>query len=320
MTSSYRRNLAQLSMFWVAILCLLRSPVVAQWRAGQETHTPILKVDVDLVTLNFSIRDKARLTVSNVQKEDIAIFEDEVSQEVTFFDAEPAPLSLIVLLDVSESVRAFSSQIKATSKVLPDLLREGDEVAVIAFSDLPNLFQEFTGDRRKIRAAMQRAATDFSGATNVNDSLYLAARKLTAHPGEQHRAILLVSDGKGNRGERERAFEQLKDCGATLLGLGIGVTSKLARGPVLLTRWIRETGGQLLFFSSENELKKNLRTALDAVRSQYSAAYVPTNRSRDGSFRRLKVEIAPQSPLTSRQVVIQGPDGYFAPLESSQHR
>jgi len=273
-----------------------------------------------MVTLNFSIRDKARHTVSNVQKEDIAIFEDEVSQEVTFFDTEPAPLSLIVLLDVSESVRAYSSQIKATSKVLPDLLREGDEVAVIAFSDLPNLFQEFTGDRRKIRAAMQRAATDFSGATNVNDSLYLAARKLTDQPGEQHRAILLVSDGKGNRGERERAFEQLQDCGATLLALGIGVTSRLSRGPVLLTRWIRETGGQLLFFSSENELKKNLRTALDAVRSQYSAAYVPTNRSRDGSFRRLKVEIAPQSPLTSRQVVIQGPDGYFAPLESSQQR
>ena len=129
--SSCRRNLALPSMFWVAILCLLPSPVVAQWRAGQEPHGPILKVDVDLVTLNFSIRDKARHTVSNVQKEDIAIFEDEaVSQEVTFFDAEPAPLSLIVLLDVSESVLAFSSQIKATSKVLPDLLREGDEVAV----------------------------------------------------------------------------------------------------------------------------------------------------------------------------------------------
>jgi len=320
MSSSRRRNLAQLSMLWVGVLCLLPSPLVAQWQSIQEPHASFLKVDVDLVTLNFNVRDKARRTVSDVQREDIAVYEDEVSQEVTFFNTEQAPLSLIVLLDVSESVRAFSGQIKAASKILPDLLHEGDEVAVIAFSDLPNLFQEFTGDRRKIRAALQRAATDFSGATNVNDSLYLAARKLTAQTGDQHRAILLVSDGKGNRGERERAFEQLKDCGATLLALGIGVTSKLARGPVVLTRWIRETGGQLLFFSSENELKKNLRTALDAVRSQYSAAYVPTNRSRDGSFRRLKVEIAPRSPLTSRQVVIQGPHGYFAPLESSQQR
>ena len=320
MSTSCRQNLAQLSRFWVGILCLLPSPLAAQWQTVQESRAPILKVDVDLVTLNFSVRDNARRTVSNVHKEDIAIYEDEVSQELSFFDTEPAPLSLIVLLDVSESVRAFSNQIKVASKVLPDLLNEGDEVAVIAFSDLPNLFQEFTNDPRKIRAALQRAATDFSGATNVNDSLYLAAKKLMAQTGEQHRAILLVSDGKGNRGERERAFEQLKDCGATLLALGIGVTSKLARGPVLLTRWIRETGGQLLFFSTETELKKNLRTALDAVRSQYSVAYVPTNRSRDGSFRRLKLEIVPQSPLTSRQVVIQGPDGYFAPLESSQQR
>ncbi|MSO24238.1 MAG: VWA domain-containing protein [Acidobacteria bacterium] len=314
------RKLAQSSICLVWLLCLLTSPLVAQRQTPPETHASTLKVDVALVTLNFSIRDNARRTVGTVQKEDIAIYEDEVSQVVTFFDMEPAPLSLIVLLDVSESVRAFSGQIRAASRVLPDLLREGDEVAVIAFSDLPNLFQEFTGDPRKIRSALQRAATGFFGATNVNDSLYLAARKLTAQTGKQRRAILLVSDGKGNRGERERAFEQLKDCGATLLALSIGVPSKLARGPLLLTRWIRETGGQLLFFSSENELKTNLRAALDSVRCQYSAAYVPTNRRRDGSFRRLKVELALESPLASRPVVIQGPDGYFAHLESSQQR
>jgi Ca-activated chloride channel homolog len=318
MSGSRSRKLAGSSCVW--LFCLLPSPVLAQWQVSPEARAATLKVDVDLVTLNFSVRDKAKRIVGNVQKEDIAIYEDEVSQEVTFFDREPAPLSLIVLLDVSESVQAFSSQIKAASKVLPDLLSEDDEVAVIAFSDLPNLLQVFTNDRRKIRAAMQRATTGFSGATNVNDSLYLAARTLTEQTGEQRRAILLVSDGKGNRGERDRAFEQLKNCGATLLALGIGVTSKLARGPVLLTRWIRETGGQLLFFSSENELKKNLRTALDSVRCQYSAAYAPTNRRRDGSFRRLKVEIAPQSPLTFRQVEIKGPDGYFAPLENSQQR
>ena len=320
MSGSRSRKRAQSSIVLAWLLFLLPCPLEAQWKAFPDAHAPTLKVDVDLVTLNFSIRDETRRTVANVHREDITIYEDEVSQVVSFFDTEPAPLSLIVLLDVSESVRNFSGQVRAASRVLPDLLRDGDEVAVIAFSDLPNLFQEFTGDPRKIRAALQRAATDFSGATNVNDSVYLAARKLTEQTGEQRRAILLVSDGKGNRGEGGRAFEQLKDCGATLLALGIGFTSKLARGPFSVTRWIRETGGQLLFFSSENELKKNLRTALDSVRCQYSAAYVPTNRSRDGSFRRLKVEVAPQSPLTSRQVVIQGPEGYFAPSDSSQQR
>ena len=320
MRGSRSRKRAQSPILLAWLLWLLSCPLEAQWKATPDARVSTLKVDVDLVTLNFSIRDKTRRTVANVHKEDITIYEDEVSQEVSFFDTEPAPLSLIVLMDVSESVRNFSGQVRTASRVLPDLLRDGDEVAVIAFSDLPNLFQEFTGDPRKIRAALQRAATDFSGATNVNDSVYLAARKLNAQTGEQRRAILLVSDGKGNRGERERAFEQLKDCGAPLLALGIGFTSKLARGPFLLTRWIRETGGQLLFFSSENELKKNLRTALDSVRCQYSVAYVPTNRRKDGSFRRLKLEIAPQSPLTFQQVVIQGPEGYFAPLESSQHR
>lgn len=302
---------------WLALLTA-PLPLMAQGQAFPEAHVATLKVDVDLVTLNFSIRDRAKRLVSTAHKEDIAIYEDEVSQEVAFFEVEPVPLSLIVLLDVSDSVRPYSSQIKSTSKVLPELLHKGDEVAVMAFSDLPNVLQEFTNDPRRIRAALQRAAAGFSGATNMNDSLWMAARKLTAQAGEQRRAILLVSDGKGNRGERERAFEELKGCGATLLALGVGVASKLARGPVLLTRWIRETGGQLLFFSSESDLKRNLRVALDSIRCQYSAAYIPTNRRRDGSFRRLKVEIARQSPLASRQLVIQGPDGYFAPSETSQ--
>src|SRR5262249_4689356 len=165
----------------------------------------------------FSIRDQARRNIGNVRKEDIAIYEDEVSQQVSFFDTEPAPLSLVVLLDVSDSVRAFSSQIRAASRILPDLLRDGDEVAVIAFSDLPNLFQEFTDDPRKIRFAMLRASSSFSGATNVNDSLYLAARKLIAQTGEQRRAILLVSDGKGNRGEPDRASEALENSRAPML-------------------------------------------------------------------------------------------------------
>ena len=89
---------------------------------------------------------------------------------------------------------------------------------------------------------------------------------------------------------------------------------------MLLTRWIRETGGQLLFFSSENELKKNLRTALDAVRSRTRRPMCRPTAAGMAAFGALEVEIAPQSPLTSQQVVIQGPDGYFAPLESSQHR
>ncbi len=185
MSGSRPRKRAQSPIFLAWLLCLLPCPLEAQWKATPDARVSTLKVDVDLVTLNFSIRDKTRRTVANVHKEDITIYEDEVSQEVSFFDTEPAPLSLIVLLDVSESVRNFSGQVRTASRVLPDLLRDGDEVAVIAFSDLPNLFQEFTGDPRKIRAALQRAATDFSGATNVNDSVYLAARKLNAQTGEQ---------------------------------------------------------------------------------------------------------------------------------------
>src|SRR5215510_9249002 len=106
MNGGASKQLARPSMLCACLLCLMTSSLLAQLQTSSEIRTsPTLKVDVDLVTLNFSIRDRARRTVDNVQKEDIAIYEDEVNQEVAFFDTEPAPLSLIVLLDVSESVR-----------------------------------------------------------------------------------------------------------------------------------------------------------------------------------------------------------------------
>lgn len=278
-------------------------------------HT--LKVDVNLVTLNFSVTDKHRRNIGDLRKEDLVIYEDEVSQEIAYLDTEPMPVSLVVLVDVSESTGPFSRQIENASRLLPDLLRENDDAAVIAFSNLPNLIQEFTRDKEKIRAALYRAKSAFSGATNINDSIYLAAKKFDSTAPDKRKVILLISDGKGNRGERERAFAQLKSCGATLLGIGVGLTATLFRGGLAMNQWVKGTGGNFLFYSPESDMRLRLQEALDGVRRRYAAAYVPSNRRRDGSFRRLRVEISQHSPLAARSVTIEGPEGYFAPGDSS---
>jgi Ca-activated chloride channel homolog len=282
-----------------------------------ENHT--LRVDVNLVTFNFSATDRYHRNIENLEREDIVIYEDEMTQQIVSFDSEPMPLSLVVLVDVSESTGPYLKQIETTSRFLSDLLSEQDDAAVIAFSNLPNLLQEFTRDKAKIRSALHQARRSFTGATNINDSIYLAARKLGSTPADKRKVILLISDGKGNRGEQERALAQLRSCGATLLGIGVGVTATLYRGSLVMGRWIRETGGEYLSSTPEKELRKNLEKALSTVRRQYSAAYVPANKLRDGRFRRLRIEISQHSALASKRITIQGPEGYFAPSDAAQH-
>ena len=291
-----------------------------------------LRVEVDLVNLTFNVFDKNQRHVENFQKEDLILYEDEVQQEISLFGKESSPLSIILLLDVSGSLAPFTQQAESLYRLLPAVFESGDEVAVIAFSDSPQVLQDFTPEKKKIRIALERplltheAATHrdefryFEGATNINDSVYLASRKLeTSAPGKR-RVIVLISDGIGNRGDSARATDELKTSAVSLIHIGLGLTSKLRRQSMLINRWIKETGGALLLFSSETELRNNMQSALCKLRSEYGIAYSPSNKKKDGRYRRIRLEVSRHSPYALRSLTIRGPQGYFAPIEMTHHQ
>ncbi len=300
----------------ILLLVSLVSGASAQSGSSSFFSSEPIRVDVDLVILNFAVQDKNRRYVDNLKIEDLQLYEDEVSQQISHLDYQSLPLSLVVLLDVSESVMPFFQELERTTKILADLLNEEDEAAVIVFSNSPWLVQEFTMNKGKLFLALEQARRSFSGATNISDSVYLASRKLNALKSERRKVILLVSDGKGNRGDPERAFKELKQSEATLLGIGVGLTSRLFRGPLLLGKMAKATGGRFLPYSGDSDLIRNLESAIQQVRRQYLLGYVSSNKKRDGGFRRLKVEISRNSPLASRGFIIQSPSGYYASQES----
>ena len=172
-----------------AILLGFVADVAAQSDSFWELPNHTLQVNVNLVTFNFRATGKHWQNVGDLKKEDVIVYEDEVRQEIISFETEPVPVSLAVLVDVSDSTRPFSKQIETTSHMLLDLLGEQDEAAVIAFSNFPDLLQEFTHDKGAVRSALQRANSFFSGATNISDSVYVAAR-------EAERYSLLEAKGR----------------------------------------------------------------------------------------------------------------------------
>lgn len=307
-----RQHLPIVTFLAVLLLFVFESAIVAQARLSL-SPAEALKVNVDLVTLSFSVKDKSKRYVRDLTREDVVLLEDEVSQDIVFFDSQNVPLSLVVLVDVSESTEPYSKEIKAASRAIADLLHAEDEAAVIAFSDVPMLLQEFTGNRERLWDALEGARQRFSGATNINDSIYVAAKKLNSLESDRRRVILLISDGKGNRGERERALSELHNSEATLVGIGLGLTSRLFRGAVALSQWVKETGGSLLLYSAD--VRKDVSSAFEQIRSQYAVGYVSSNKNRDGRFRSLRVELSRNSLYSSKCAIIQDLPGYFAPQE-----
>ena len=306
------------SLLALTLLMSLEGRSTAQARLGLSA-AEALKVNVDLVTLSFSVKDKNKHYVRELTKEDVVLLEDEVSQDIVFFDAEKVPLSLVVLVDVSASTEPYSKEIRTVSRLIADLVRAGDEAAVIAFSDVPVLLQEFTGNRESLWGTLEGTRQMFSGATNINDAIYVAAKKLSSLESDRRRVILLISDGKGNRGERERALKELRESQATLFGIGLGLTSKLFRGAATLSQWAKETGGSLLLYSAERDFRRDFSTAFEQIHSQYAVGYVSSNKNRDGRFRLLRVELSHNSMLSSKCAVIQDLPGYFAPSERLTH-
>jgi VWFA-related protein len=288
--------------------------ILAQARLGL-TAAKALRVDVDLVTLSFSVRDKNKHYVKELTKDDVVLLEDEVSQDIVFFDAENVPLSMVLLVDTSESVGTYAKEIRAVSQTVADLLHSEDKASVIAFSDVPVVLREFTNSRVRLSDALDGSFEAFSGATNINDSIYVAAKKLNSSDPYRRRVIVLISDGKGNRGERERALAELRNSQATVVGISLGLPSKLFRGAGALGQWVKETGGSLLFYSPGHEFRKELGTALEQIRSQYAVGYVSSNKNRDGHFRSFRVELSRNSIMSSKCAIIQDLPGYFAPAE-----
>jgi VWFA-related protein len=312
----------------ILILFLTTVPLIAQEDPLSSFPSATLRVDVDLVNVGFNVFDRNKRQVENLQKGDLILYEDEVKQEISILGQESTSLSIILLLDTSESLAPFIRQVESLNRLLPNVLEPGDEVAVITFSDSPKMLLDFTEDKTKVRTALEQRlllspngplknASDsiyVGGATNINDSVYVASKKFEMSGSEKRKMIVLISDGMGNRGDSFRAYDELRVSGATLMSIGLGVSSKFHRSSMLVNRWIKDTGGALLLYSPEPELRENLQSALRKVRARYGVAYSPSNKKKDGQYRRIRMEVSRNSPYALRNLTIRGPQGYFAPL------
>src|SRR4029077_20201534 len=154
---------------------------------SQEPDQGAIRVAVNLVLIDATVKTKDGQIMSNLKKEDFEVREDGVAQKLEVFSRDELPLNVALVLDLSDSIGPFLGPLRDAATIALAALKPDDQVALITFSTQAELRIPFTKDKNKI--ADQIAKFDARGATNINDGIFVAAEYLLKSPPNGRRVI-----------------------------------------------------------------------------------------------------------------------------------
>jgi VWFA-related protein len=304
-----------------AILCYL---CMASLAGGLAFAAPPgqIRVQVNKVSLFATVRDKHKSIVTGLKQDDFQVSEDGQPQEITDFSAESnLPITLGMLIDTSGSeYYMLSAEKDAASRFFGRVLRKGDLGMVMSFDSDVDLLADFTDDRGLLNRAINRAQinipgsgginqgplpTSGTGGTNFYDAVYLAAHdKLSGEAGRKAIVVLTDAEDTGSKIKLQDAIEAAQ---RTDTVVHILLVAEDGGDQVVAKRLTDETGGRMIVVRSEKNLEQAFDQISEELRSQYTLGYTPSNKSHDGGYRKIKVDMKDKeySALARR--------GYYAP-------
>jgi len=271
---------------------------------------------VDVVNLNVAVLSSSGdRFVTNLQPQDFIVLEDGVPQEPMIFQQESLPISVVLLLDVSSSMKPRLGTMRRAAAGLIDNLRPEDLAEVVAFNKRPTVLQAFTSDHQKLKEAV--GALVAGGTTALHDTLYITLKEISAlrkSEGTRRRAIVLLSDGEDTASvvsdDQVIKAARLSEVGVYSILLGSSEASgepATGQARYLLAALARDSGGQAFFPTSVGELGRLYARIGEELRSQYSIGYISKNPASDGNWRQILVMTPQRSELRVRHRL-----GYYA--------
>lgn len=304
----------------LALLCLAAGPApraAGERAAGAQDVHPTIRAEVELVNLVFTAADRKGRVVEGLGPNDFELFEDGKRQEIEYFSdpgkGSDIPLTIALLVDTSGSVRRkLEYEQAAAAQFFREILRPDRDLAlIIQFDSEVNLVQDFTQDPEALYRAL--ATLRAGNNTALYDAVYLAAEeKLKGEAGRK--VIVVLTDGADTSSlvKKETAIEAAQKNDILIYGIGVH-DSRFAADFGVLRKFARETGGE--FFSPKariEEIGDAFRSIQRDIRGHYSLGYTPSNRLRDGAFRKIELRAKRSG------VRVRTRSGYYAPRPSTR--
>jgi VWFA-related protein len=316
---------------------------------GWETGAP--NQDVFRVTVNVEVVDaqvihkKTGQAVTSLQPEDFQVYEDKVLQQITAFSQDELPMSIVLLFDLTDSVRPVLKPLAAGAMEALAHLKPQDEVAVMVYAASARLLQQATTDRGLAAAAIERASRMESGeAAFFNEGIFQAAAQLGRNkdpnlrrviiwltddvpniPSEELRAKLGRSVPPGALHTEKQAMAEVFRTGAVVCTLlkrseisdrqgasrdSAKIIEAMQYPPGEVYKYARASGGQVIEAGGK-KLKVRLAELFDDLRMRYSLSYHPSAPKPKGAFCSIQVKLAPEIRKAKKDLVVEAKQGYY---------
>jgi len=287
-----------------------QEPSPAPSRPGDE-YT--IRANVDLVVLHTTAQDRHNVLVSGLNQDDFQVYEDGVLQPIKYFSHEDVPVTVGLVVDNSGSMKPKRNDVIAAALAFARSSNPQDQMFVVNFNErvsfglADNIW--FTDQVAQLQVALSRVAAD--GETALYDAIAAALEHLKK--GNRDKKVLIVVSDGGDNASKHKLAEIMAlagQPGAIIYTIGIFDDQDPDRNPGVLKRLAKETGGEAFLPESLTDITPICERIARDIRNQYTIAYVPTNRKRDGTYRGVQVKA---SALGHGRLSVRTRTGYYAP-------
>jgi len=263
-----------------------------------------------LVNLNVSVTNRSGVSLANLKKEDFEVAENGQAQKIEFFQTTSAPFNLVLLLDLSGSIKDKLDVVKAAALRFVDVLSPRDKVAVVTFTDQIRVVSQLTEDREELRRRI-RSIDQSRGGTAFYEALWFSLVDTLRGTGGQRNAVVVMTDGVDSSLDRYNPMQsrvsfnqvarRLEEADVILFPIyldteyeevferGNSSSEAYAVARDQLERIAEISGGQIFRAEKVGDLAGVYKQIAAAIRTVYSVGYYPTNAEKDGTFRRVRV-------------------------------
>lgn len=311
-----------------------------------EPQTPVYRVDVHVVQVDTQVLNKkTRHSVPALKKDDFEIYEDNARQQVSSFSQDTLPLSVVLLFDLTDSVRPVLKSLAEGALEALHHLKPEDEVAVMVYAASAQVLQESTTDRGLAVAAIEKASHMESGeAAFFNEGIFRAADQLAKSKNAYSRRVIIwLTDDVPNipsedsvplryrtslkgamphsKAEATQYLLQTNTVVCSLLkqsDLSVNEESGLRAKPAEIMlhppgevyKYASVSGGQVIEFKKK-ELSEKLALLIDDLRLRYTLGYHPSRQKPKGKYCAIKVKLTPEARKALGTVVLEARQGYY---------
>jgi VWFA-related protein len=288
---------------------------------------PSFKSDVIAVTIDVAVLDNKGHFIPNIPRGNFRVLEDNVPQPVTGFNLGEAPMTVAMVIEFSSRFQQYWTetwyQTLMASFGFIETLKPEDYVAIVAYDMRSEILCDFTADKREVQEAMRRLQIPGFSEANLYDALTDTAQRMSEIEGRK--AIVVITSGIDTFSKLtyDKTRKIMQEAGVPVYAIGLMQALREyydARGAIAptdrmdflqadngLRTFAKETGGMAFFPRFYGEFPGIYRMIADAMRHQYVITYNPANQTRDGKFRKIKVELV--NPATGEALPIKDEKG-----------